>query len=152
MEPSYPVGPLVIVKPTNTKDILIGDVITYQPEAGKAEYITHRVVSIARATDGTETFVTKGDNNASPDDKPIVEGQVMGAVWYSLPWIGYVNNALGGEGKSWWVIGLAVLLFGYAGWQFIGALVTRSPKQGRNTTAPTASADAPLETRSEDQS
>ena len=40
-----------------------------------------------------------------------------------------VTAFIGGGGKTWLVIGLAVLLFGYAGWQFIGGLFDRKSKK-----------------------
>ncbi len=136
MRPTYPEGTLVIVKPTDAQDLRIGDPITYQQESGRAVYITHRIVSISRSTDGTTTFITKGDNNPSPDREPVMDVQVVGKVWYSLPWIGYLNNAVGGGDRSWIVIGLAVLLFGYAGWQFIGSLRGKRAKQAESVPEP----------------
>ncbi len=130
MEPVYPPGTLVIDKPVNPDDVRIGDVITYQLASGQDLFVTHRVISISRSTNGETTFITKGDNNSAPDADPVTAVQVQagGEVWYSLPWIGWLNNAVGGSGKSWLVIGAAVLLFGYAGWQFISGLVERKPK------------------------
>lgn len=144
MEPAYPPGTLVIVQPVNPNDIAIGDAITYQITPGVAEYVTHRVIAISRSTGGELSFTTKGDNNGSADTTPVIPAQVQGRVWYSLPWIGWVNNAVGGGGKTWLVIGLAVLLFAYAGWQFIGALFNRSsskksaPEPAQTPTTPVA--------------
>jgi len=129
MRPTYPEGTLVIVKPTDPNELRIGDPITYQKESGVATFVTHRIISVSRSTDGTTSFITQGDNNPSPDPEPVREVQVVGKVWYSLPWIGYINNAVGGGEKSWIVVGLAILLFGYAGWQFIGSLREKRPKQ-----------------------
>ena len=129
MEPTLPPGTLVIVKPIAPTDIAIGDVITYQIAPGQPEYITHRVIAISRSTGGELSFTTKGDNNGVADESAILPEQIQGTVWYSLPWIGYLNNAVGGGGKTWLVIGLAVLLFGYAGWQFIGGLFARRGKK-----------------------
>ena len=125
MEPSLPPGTLVVVQPVAPSSIAIGDVITYQVKSGEAEYITHRVIAISSSTGGDTTFTTQGDNNAEPDGTPVIADQVMGRVWYSVPWIGWLNNAVGGGGKTWLVVGLAVLLFAYAGWQFIGGLFRR---------------------------
>ncbi len=133
MEPKLPPGTLVIDKPVKPEDVRIGDVVTYQLASDQDLFVTHRVVSISRATDGSITFVTKGDNNSTPDTAPVTAVQLSsgGRVWYSLPWIGYLNNAVGGSGKSWLVIGAAVLLFGYAGWQFMSGLFERKPKQAK---------------------
>ncbi len=129
MDPVYPPGTLVVVQPTDAERIGIGDVVTYQPTPGQPELITHRVVAISRSTIGELSFTTKGDNNDAADAVPVIPDQIKGTVWYSLPWIGYLNSAVGGGGKTWLVIGLAVLLFGYAGWQFIGGLFERQGKR-----------------------
>lgn len=139
MEPTLPPGTLVIVRPTDPANISIGDVITYQIAPGKAEYITHRVIAISRSTGGELSFTTKGDNNGVADENAILPEQIQGTVWYSVPWIGYLNNAVGGGGKTWLVIGLAVLLFAYAGWQFIGGLFDRKGKKAEDTEADAAS-------------
>jgi len=131
MVPTYPPGTLVIVQPVDPQDVRINDVITYQLESGKDVFVTHRVISVAQSTTGERTFITKGDNNSSPDPEPVLPAQLTsgGRVWYSLPWIGYLNNAVGGGGKSWLVIAGAVLLFAYAGWQFGSGLFDRRRKQ-----------------------
>jgi len=128
MEPIYPPGTLVVVQKVSPEDIRIGDDITYQIESGKPDLITHRVTAISRTTSGELSFTTQGINNGTADP-PVQAVQVQGRVWYSLPWIGWVNNAVGGGGKTWLVIGLAVVLFAYAGWQFIGGLFDRKKSQ-----------------------
>ena len=136
MEPAYPPGTLVVVQPVDPDDVAIGDVITYQTQPGVAEYITHRVIAVSRSTGGDLRFTTQGDNNAQPDAAQVIPDQVKGRVWYSLPWIGWVNNAVGGGGKTWLVIGLAVVLFAYAGWQFIGGILgRRKPAAGASPPA-----------------
>src|SRR5690606_40882381 len=58
MEPTYPPGTLVVVRPTPIDRIGIGSVITFQRESGKAAVVTHRVVSIGQAADGERRFRT----------------------------------------------------------------------------------------------
>lgn len=140
MVPIYPPGTLVVVQPVEPEEVRIGDDITYQVASGREEYITHRVIAISRTTTGDLSFTTQGVNNGSPDD-PIQAAQVKGRVWYSLPWIGWVNNAVGGGGKTWLVIGLAVVLFAYAGWQFIGGLFDRRSR--RPAVAPSSEPSEP---------
>ena len=143
MEPTLPPGTLVIVKPIAPEQIAIGDVITYQIAPGQPEYITHRVIAVSRSTGGELSFTTKGDNNGVADENAILPEQIQGTVWYSVPWIGYLNNAVGGGGKTWLVIGLAVLLFGYAGWQFIGGLFDRKSEKDEPATADSTPAPTP---------
>jgi len=114
MEPGLPPGTLIVVRPTPATEITIGDVVTYQIESGKADVVTHRVIEVVSSTDGTRTFITQGDNNPQPDPEPVVQEQIKGAVWYSIPLIGHAAVGLGGAGKSWVVTGVAVALLGYA--------------------------------------
>ena len=88
-----------MVKPTPVRDIDVGNVLTYQIRSGEAAVVSHRVLSRSVSTDGTTTFITKGDNNDSPDANPVTSAQVKGTVWYSVPLLGYVNNAVNGPGR-----------------------------------------------------
>src|SRR5690606_18064162 len=92
MVPNYPPGTLIIVQPIDAQDIRLGDAITYQIESGKADVVTHRVIAISNSSDGSVAFTTQGDNNGSADAAPVMPVQIKGKVWYSVPWIGYVNT------------------------------------------------------------
>lgn len=121
MQPTYPPGTLIIVKPIDAAEIRIGDPITYQIESGKPDVVTHRVIAIA-TTDGQTTFTTKGDNNSAPDAKPVLPLQVRGTVWYAVPYIGYVNTIVNGDSRAWIVPLVAVGLFAYAGWMLASGI------------------------------
>jgi signal peptidase len=129
MEPTYPPGTLIIVKPTEVKDIIIGVPLTYQIESGKPEVVTHRVVAIS-TTDGERTFTTKGDNNSAPDAKPVRPEQVRGTVWYAVPYIGYANTIVNGPNRAWIIPVIAVALFAYAGYMFASG-ITQSIRRRR---------------------
>lgn len=125
MEPTYPPGTLVIVKPIAVEDIRIGDPITYQIRSGEPEVVTHRVISIISSSDGERRFVTQGDNNAVPDAVAVREVQIRGKVWYAIPWIGYVNNLVTPDVRAWAVPVFTIGLFLYAGFQLAHWLITR---------------------------
>lgn len=131
MEPSLPPGTLLVVRPTSTEDIRVGDVVTYQIESGRPEVISHRVIEIVSSTDGTTSFVTKGDNNDAADEAAVLPVQVRGALWYSVPWLGFVNQAVNGQARAWIVPLLAVALFGYAGYMIATGLVQRRADRRR---------------------
>ncbi|MCH1867560.1 signal peptidase I [Nocardioides sp. CFH 31398] len=123
MAPGLPVGTLVVVRPVSAEDVRIGTVLTYQLRSGQPEVVTHRVIGTRQGPDGRE-FVTQGDANAVPDAEPVLEQQVRGEVWYSLPWVGRVSHALDpGQRRSVTAVlagGLALyagLSFGAAGLQ-----------------------------------
>ncbi len=122
MEPRLPPGTLIVTKPTPIDQIKVGDVMTYQIRSGDPAVVSHRVITITSSSDGTKTFITKGDNNAEADP-PVAEVQVRGIVWYSVPWIGYVNSAMNGPGRSWAIPVIAVALLGYAAYMLTSGLL-----------------------------
>lgn len=124
MEPSYPPGTLIIVRPIEPADIRIGDAITYQIESGKPAVVTHRVISIGQSGNGDLSFITQGDNNGAPDEAAVRPVQIKGKVWYSIPWIGYLNNLVNGENRVWIVPTIAIGLFLYAGYMLASGLAT----------------------------
>jgi signal peptidase I len=125
MEPTLPPGTLVVVRPTPVQDIQVGNVLTYQIRSGDPAVVSHRVLSRSVSTDGTTTFVTKGDNNDSPDPNPVTPAQIRGTVWYSVPLLGYVNNAVNGPNRAWLVPVVASGLLLYAAAMVTGDLVAR---------------------------
>ncbi|MCX6401332.1 MAG: signal peptidase I [Propionibacteriales bacterium] len=125
MQPKYPPGTLVVVKPVEFDEISVGQVITYQLESGKATVVTHRVVGVVNRFDGTTTLVTQGDANQDPDPVPVEEVQVRGKLWYSVPYLGHANSALNGSQRQWAVLGVSALLIGYAAFMFVGAIRDR---------------------------
>ncbi|WP_139195965.1 signal peptidase I [Curtobacterium sp. MCBA15_009] len=118
MEPTLPPGTLLVVRPTPPDDIAVGDVVTYQAVSGEQALVSHRVVAVARSSDGASTFTTKGDANAEAD-APVSSAQVRGVVWYSVPVVGYVNQAVNGA-RGWLVPTVAVALIAWG-----AVLVTR---------------------------
>ena len=119
MRPHLPPGTLVVVKPTPVEEIGVGDVITFQIESGRPAVATHRV--IARSVDsasGEVRFTTQGDANNTPDPEPVQPMQIHGTVWYAIPYLGWVNQAIDGHTRSWAIPALAGALFLYAAWTF----------------------------------
>lgn len=114
MKPGLPPGTLLVVKPVATDDIEVGDVITYQIRSGVPGVISHRVTGITLGPDGGRSFVLKGDNNTAADAAPVIGAQVQGRLWYSVPYLGYVNTLVTGTDREWIVRGGGVLLLGYA--------------------------------------
>lgn len=88
MVPVFSRGSMVIVqKNANKMDITVGDIIQYEAHG---LVITHRVVQISQATDGSgdRVFITKGDNNPSRDE-PVNISHVTGVVRTTIPYIGF---------------------------------------------------------------
>lgn len=142
MEPGLPPGTLLIVRPVEPADIRIGDVVTYQIRSGEPDVITHRVIAITSTTSGELSFTMQGDNNSAPDADQVREVQVQGRLWYSVPWLGWVNNAAGGELRSVVLPVIAIGLILYGAWMIVSGLLSRKKdSQG---------AAEPLPTRTED--
>jgi signal peptidase len=128
MAPKLPPGTLIVIRPTPIDDIHVGQVLTYQIHSGSPAVISHRVIERDISTrDGSTTFITKGDNNALADP-PVQEVQVKGTLWYSIPYLGFVNNAVNGDGRSLVVPILAGLLFAYAVYAVISTATSRRRK------------------------
>lgn len=128
MAPTYPTGTLVIVRPVEPTNIRIGDPITYQMESGRPELITHRVIAISSSSNGDINFTTQGDSNDLADANPVVADQVMGRVWYSIPYLGYVNTAVG-VNRAWLTPLLAVALVLFAAYSVTSGLVDAARKR-----------------------
>lgn len=99
MEPTYPVGSIIYYKGASFEDIEDGDPITFSVGNDKNAVVTHRVVE---KDETTKSFITKGDNNATPDTNPVPYSNVMGKVMdYHLPVVGYFVQYI----KNFFVIG-----------------------------------------------
>lgn len=138
MAPSYPAGTLVIVRPTPVEEIRLGDALTYQLRSGEPELVTHRVVAIGSAN-GEKRFTTQGDANAIADPNPVREVQIRGTVWYSIPYLGWVNTLVNGEQRDIVVTVIALTLFGYAGYSIArGAAATARRRRARGADSASA--------------
>ena len=114
MDPTYPPGTLIVVDPVEQDELGVGAAITYQLRPGEPEVVTHRIISAAQSARGIRTYITQGDANDIPDEKPVVYEQIRGRVWYSIPYLGYVNNWLTGQQRAWTIGLVSTALFGYA--------------------------------------
>jgi signal peptidase len=133
MEPTYPPGTLVVVRPVPVEDIGVGDVITYQLESGRPAVVTHRVVAVgASIGSGKRTFTTRGDANGADDPAPVRPVQVRGVLWYHVPFLGRVSTALDGDQRQLATYGVAAGLLGYAALMFASSISTRR-RRGETT-------------------
>jgi signal peptidase len=129
MEPTLPVGTLVVVKPTPVQEIRLGDVITYQIKPGEPAVVTHRVVEVRSISTGEIQFLTKGDNNDATDPTVVTAPQLKGRVWYSVPLAGFISMAVGASLGPVVVPLVGVLLLGYAGYTVISGVASSKRKK-----------------------
>ena len=101
MESVYPKGSLVVVKKTNPSELVIGDDITFVNKSGIL--VTHRIIEI-----DSETFVTKGVDNASADKDVVLGDNVVGKVVMGIPQLGRIFSWF--EENLWSVLALFLFL------------------------------------------
>jgi signal peptidase len=113
MEQKFPPGTFMVMKPAAFDELKAGDVITFQLYSGRPEVETHRIIGFGATQQGEKTLITKGDNNGANDPEPVRAIQVKGKLFYAVPYVGFVANALGNSDRGTWTIVAAVALIGY---------------------------------------
>lgn len=95
MEPEYPVGALIYVRPVNYESLKVGDVISYVANDEKT-VVTHRIVDVEADKDDSSVwrFRTKGDANTVADSKLVHYKNVLGTPIIIIPLIGYFVNSI----------------------------------------------------------
>lgn len=86
MEPTMPVGTLLLCRQTPIEQIQQGDIVCYQAtdEARAGKIITHRVVEIRTDANGEILLKTKGDANVAADSDLVKQTNLIGKVtWFS---------------------------------------------------------------------
>ena len=122
MTPGIPVGSVVIDRPVDPGTLHVGDVATYQVAPNKSEYVTHRIVKIDTSKTPT-LFTFKGDANRGPDITPVPATAIRGKVWFHVPHLGSIRDALHTRGG---LAGVAILaLAGYALYMGASSLTDR---------------------------
>lgn len=86
MTPVVAIGSVVIEEPVSPAGLQVGDVASFR--LGSGANVTHRVIRIARYSDGTR-YETKGDANATADPTLLPSSAALGRVLFSIPWLGY---------------------------------------------------------------
>lgn len=89
MEPKISVGGLAFIRAIPSKDVRVGDVITFSDPYIKGRLVTHRVVDILKTPRGL-AYRTKGDANPHRDPWTIRLTAQVGRVSFSMPVAGYV--------------------------------------------------------------
>lgn len=79
MEPTIPIGSIIIVKNTAAGDVKVGDIITFYSPDPLIRNVpnTHRVTAIGEEN-GTPVFTTKGDAGSLEDPYPVLGNRLIG--------------------------------------------------------------------------
>ena len=106
MEEAISVGDLVVVTPKSYDRIHPGDVITFAADPS-GQTATHRVIA---KNEAEQTFVTKGDSSAAPDEPAVPGSSVVGVVSLVVPGAGALSVFLATlQGKI--LLGLLFAIF-----------------------------------------
>jgi signal peptidase len=88
MEPTIPVGAVVVAIPVPADQLAVNDIVSLQAGEDLAVF-THRIVRVAER-EGAVWLETKGDANGHPDPSIVPATDVIGRVAVTLPLLGYV--------------------------------------------------------------
>ena len=92
MEPEIKVGSLVVTRPIEPEEVVVGDIITFRPVSVGENMITHRVIAIKRSS--SIYFETKGDANDKPDPFTVPAQNLIGKVSFHASYWGYFTEFL----------------------------------------------------------
>ena len=88
MEPTIPLGSVVLVTPLHADELVVGDVVSLQAGEERAVF-THRILRLVEREGGL-WLETKGDANAEPDPSLVPATDIIGRVSVSIPLLGFV--------------------------------------------------------------
>ncbi|MGY1636219.1 signal peptidase I [Geodermatophilus sp. SYSU D00742] len=95
MAPAIDTGDIVLTTPLDVTDVREGMIITYHIPVGDRSLVTHRVLTVDHAADGTVTVQTKGDANDAPDPwTAVLQGDTAYQVQAVIPAAGHLITAL----------------------------------------------------------
>jgi signal peptidase len=94
MEPSVPVGSLVLARPVQPADVQLRDVVAVPRQiGGRQVLVLHRVVALTEH-DGRRLARLRGDANPVPDPEPVVLAGPVARSVVVVPAAGYVVAAV----------------------------------------------------------
>jgi len=110
MVPTLKVGGLALDRTVQSRDVRVGDVITFSDPYVRGRLVTHRVIRIFHTKHGL-AYRTKGDANETRDPWTVrLPGQV-GRLAFSVPYAGYALWYLHTrEVRTAMILGAALLL------------------------------------------
>ena len=90
MEPELKTGSLVITRPVEAEEIVVGDMIAFYPEGETPgeSLVSHRVIGIETAS--PLYFRTKGDANDNPDPFTVPARNLVGRICFKAHYVGYI--------------------------------------------------------------
>lgn len=91
MAPTIDVGSIVVVSAKQNSPVFKpGDIIAFRSEKNSKTIITHRVVGVEPLKGGDVSYKTKGDKNDTVDGSLVSQKNVLGRVYFTLPFFGKI--------------------------------------------------------------
>ena len=92
MEPAIKTGSIVMSYPVES--YWIGDVVTFSQRPGSRSLVTHRIMNreFPDGLDNPPVYRTSGDANEDFDTGEVRQDRVVGKVFLTIPYLGYVAN------------------------------------------------------------
>ena len=130
MEPEYPVGSMIYVRPVDYKSLKVGDVISYVADNNKT-IVTHRIVAIEidKKDSSVLRFKTQGDANNSADAKLVHYKNVLGTPIVTIPYLGYIAHSVQQPPGIYIALVVGTLLLA---WTFLPGTLEERRKTARN--------------------
>ena len=96
MVPTINVQDAIIIRREEPENLKQGDIISFLATDSyySGKVITHRIIGIEHAEDGSLLYRTKGDNNNVADGTLVNEDNVYGKVLFRIPYLGYIRQFL----------------------------------------------------------
>jgi signal peptidase len=95
MQPTVPVGSLVLARPVGPAEVRPADVIAVPRQLGdRPVLVLHRVVALVAGEDGRRQARLKGDANPVPDADPVLLDRTVARSVLVVPVAGYVVAAI----------------------------------------------------------
>lgn len=127
------VGDVQVVTPLPVAEVTEGMIIAYHIPIDDHHLVTHRVIGVETAADGTVTVQTKGDANESADPwQAQLQGDTAYQVRAVVPELGHVIQALRSPVLSQALVHVAPVLL--AGWLLLSIWRPTTPAADQRTT------------------
>ncbi len=106
MTPRFQRGDVVFVRRVDFDDLETGDIVSASfPD--KDGVFTHRIVGI----DADKRQIrTRGDHTLSEDPQPTDESHIIGRLWFTLPYVGFLAIGLQNRTLIYILSGAAIVL------------------------------------------
>lgn len=119
MEPTIPVGSVVLSRVIDARDARPGEVITFSDPKNPEETLTHRIKHVSQDSDGRISFITQGDANSGTEDFFIDPSKKVGLYLGHITALGYLVAWMTQPTIRIALLGIVILYFVYAGMRWI---------------------------------